>query len=254
MLNGLRFLFLALVMLFVASPTLADELLSIKAGYQMLEPEGSIAVSDHGFGSKLDVDQDLHLNDSEELLAEVALQLGDSRLTFSYLPIEFSGSGTIPFTGSYNGQAFNSGDHVSSRIKLDLYDAGYTYYLINMDDVPTRFQLGIELSVKIADLDVEFSDSITGLDESDSLLVPLPTLGIRSRVALGDLVGISLRAGYFEYDENSILDADIQLEFSPIPNAGIFVGYRFFDLDVDEQDLYVSLEISGPYAGLLVRF
>lgn len=252
--NSLRFLFLALVMLLVTSPALADEFLSIKAGYQMLEPEGSIAVSDNGFGSKLDVDKDLHLDDSEELLAEVALQLGDSRLTFSYLPIDFSGSGSIPFTGSYNGQVFNSGDHVTTGIKLDLYDVGYTYYLINMDDVPTRFQLGIEFSVKVADLEVEFTDSITGLDESDSLFVPLPTLGIRSRIALADLVGISLRAGYFEYDENSILDADIQLEFSPIPNAGLFIGYRFFDLEVDEQDLYVSLEISGPYAGLLVRF
>ncbi|OQY21214.1 MAG: hypothetical protein B6I37_09095 [Desulfobacteraceae bacterium 4572_35.2] len=254
MLNGLRFLVLASLLLVVTAPALADELLSIKAGYQMLEPEGSIAVSDHGFSSKLDVDQDLHLNDSEELLAEVALQLGDSRLTFSYLPIEFSGSGTIPFTGSYNGQVFNSGDHVSTGIKLDLYDAGYTYYLINMDDTPTRFQLGVELSVKVADFEVEFSDPSTGLYESDSLLVPLPTLGIRSRVALADLVGISLRAGYFEYDDNSIFDADIQLEYSPIANAGIFVGYRFFDLDVDEQDLYVSLEISGPYAGLMVRF
>lgn len=252
--NGLRFLFLAVLVLFVASPALSDELLSVKAGYQMLEPEGSIAVSDHGFGSKLDVDQDLHLDDSEELFGEVALQLGNSRLTFSYLPIEFSGSGTIPFSGSYNGQVFNIGDQVSSEIKLDLYDVGYTYYLINMDDVPTRFQLGIEFSVKLADLEVNFSDSVTGLNENDSLMVPLPTLGIRSRIALADLIGINLRAGYFQYDDNSILDADIQLEYSPLPSAGIFVGYRFFDIDVDEKDLYVSLEISGPYAGLMIRF
>lgn len=254
MLNGLRFLFFATILLSISSPTFGDELLSIKAGYQLLEPEGSIVVSDHGFGSRLDVDNDLHLDDSEELLAELGLQWGDSRLTFSYLPIEFSGSGRIPFSGSYAGQDFNTGDQISSSVKLDLYDVGYTYYLINIDDLPIRFQLGIELSLKVADLEVEFSDSTTQFSESDSLLVPLPTIGLRSRIALADLVGLSARAGYLEYDDNSILDADIQLDFSPVPNAGLFVGYRFFDLDVDDQDLYVSIEISGPYAGLIIRF
>jgi len=254
MINGLRFLFFAPLLLVIASPTFGDELLSIKAGYQLLEPEGSLSVSDHGFGSRLDVENDLYLDDSEELIAELGLQWGDSRLTFSYLPIEFSGAGRIPFSGSYDGHEFNSGDQVSSSVKLDLYDAGYTYYLINVDDLPIRFQLGIELSLKVADLEIEFSDATTQFSKGDSLLVPIPTIGLRSRVALADLVGLSARAGYLEYDDNSIIDADIQLDYSPIPNAGLFVGYRFFDLDVDDQDLYVSIEISGPYAGLIVRF
>lgn len=254
MLDGLRFLFFATLLFSMVSPVMGDELLSIKAGYQLLEPEGSLAVNNHGFGTKLDVDTDLNLGDSEDLLAELGLNLGDSRLTFSYLPIEFSGSGRIPMSGYYDGHEFSRGDHISSSVQLDLYDAGYTYYIINTDDLPIRFQLGIELSLKVADLEVEFTDASAPFSQSDSLLLPLPTLGLRSRVALADLVGVSARAGYLQYDDNHILDADIQLDYSPIPNAGLFVGYRFFDLDVDDKDVYVSIEISGPYAGLIVRF
>lgn len=254
MLKLSRHFFLVAVLLFVSAPVMADELISIKAGYQMLEPEGDIAGNDGGVGIKLDTEDDLDWDDSEDIVAELAFQWGNSRLSFSYLPIEFSGTNEITIEGSYNGQSFSIGDTVSSDVKLDLYDIGYTYYLLNMDDVPSRFQLGVEFAIKVADIEIAFSDSEAGIQESDSVVAPLPTLGVRSRVALGDFAGLAARVGYMEYDDNSFLDADIQLEFSPVPMAGVFVGYRFFDLEVDESDVYASLEFSGPYAGIMVRF
>ena len=247
------FFFVALLM-FVVSPAFADEMLSIKAGYQMLEPEGSIAGNSNGIGIKLDTDDDLGWDDSEDIMAELALQWGNSRLSFSYMPIEFSGTNPVTLSGTYNGQAFSIGDTVSSDVKFDLYEIGYTYYLLNMDDVPSRFQLGVEFAIKVADIEIGFVDSEAGIRESESVVAPLPTVGLRTRIALADLVGLSARAGYLEYDDNHFLDADVQLEYSPVPNAGIFIGYRFFDLEVDESDVYVSLEFSGPYAGVMVRF
>lgn len=254
MITMLRLFFTAALLALVISPVYADEMLSIKAGYQLLESDGSIAGNDNGIGVKLDTDDDLDWGDSENLLTELALQWGDSRLTFAYMPIEFSGTNYITINGSYNGQLFTAGDRVSSDVKLDLYDIGYTYYLLNMDDLPSRFQLGVEFAIKVADIEIAFSDSDAGIRESDSVVAPLPTIGVRTRVALGDLVGLSGRVGYLEYDDNQFWDVDVQLEYSPVPTAGIFVGYRFFDLDVDESDVCVSLEFSGPYAGIMVRF
>lgn len=251
--GSLCFIIITLLML-VVTPALADELLSIKAGYQMLEPDGSIAGNDNVIGVKLDTDDDLDWDDSEDLLAELALQWGNSRLSFSYMPIEFSGTNPVTVEGTYNGQSFSIGDTVASDVKLDLYDIGYTYYLLNMDDVPTRFQLGVEFAIKVADIEIAFDSNDAGIQESESVVAPLPTVGLRTRIALADLLGISARAGYLEYDGNNFLDADVQLEFSPLPLAGIFVGYRFFDLEVDESDIYVDLEFSGPYAGVMVRF
>jgi len=253
MLKVSRLLFFT-ALLMIAVPAFADEVVAIKAGYQLLTPDGSIAGNDNGSGAKLDAENDLNWDDSEDLLLDLALQWGDSRLSFTYMPIEFSGSNTLNFAGSYNGQNFNVGERVTSAATIDLYDIGYTYYLINMDDLPSRFQLGIELALKVADIDVKFADSVAESNSSDSIVAVLPTLGIRTRIALADLVGLSARVGYVEYNENHFLDADIQLEYSPVPNAGIFIGYRFYDLEVDEQDIYVSLELSGPYVGLMIRF
>ena len=57
-----------------------------------------------------------------------------------------------------------------------------------------------------------------------------------------------------EYDGNSFMDAEAQVEFSPLPFVGVYAGYRAFSLKVDESDLAVDVDFSGPFAGALVRF
>lgn len=241
------------------STACADELLSIKAGYQLLSPQGSIAGTVNGIGQKLDIERDLDLDDSGGFTGEVALQWGNSRLSFNYLPISFSGTGTLKVDGTFKGQSFSIDDTVKSDFEIALYDIGYTYYLLNFDDLPTRFQLGLELAVKIADAEVILKNlGATGdsliFDERESALVPIPTIGLRSRIALADFVGISGRIGYMEYDDNHFFDAEAQIEYSPFPMVGLYAGYRYFDLKIDESDLYVETDFSGPFGGLMVRF
>lgn len=247
-----------LFLLTLSSTSFADELLSIKAGYQLLSPEGSIAGTVNGVGQKVDVRRDLDLDDSGGLTGEVALQMGNSRLAFNYLPISFSGTGTLKVDGTFNGQAFSVNDQVKSELDIALYDIGYTYFLLNLDDLPSRLQLGLELAVKIADAEVMLRNlGTTGslvFEETETALVPIPTLGVRGRVALADFIGLVGRVGYMEYNDNQFLDAEAQVEFSPLPTLGLYAGYRYFDLKIDDSDLFVETEFSGPFGGLLVRF
>jgi hypothetical protein len=70
--------------------------------------------------------------------------------------------------------------------------------------------------------------------------VPIPTIGARGRIALADFIGMIGRIGYMEYDSNHFLDAEAQVEFSPLPAVGLYAGYRYFDLKIDESDLFVG--------------
>ena len=232
----------------------ADELVSAKVGYQLLSPSGQMAGTVDGVGQVLDVERDLNLDDSENLTAEVAFNWGNSRFSFGYLPIEFSGTGTLTVAGTFNGQPFSVSDRVRSELSVDLYDFAYTYYLINLDDVPTRFQLGLELAVKVADAEVSFTNQTASYTETESVTAPIPTIGVRSRIALADFLGLVGRVGYLEYDDNHFLDAEAQLEFSPLPAVGVYAGYRYFDLQINEDDLFVETDFSGPFAGVMVRF
>ena len=232
----------------------ADELLSVKAGYQILEPEGTIGGTINNIGGTVDIQNDLDFDDSEDFSGEVAISWGNSRLSLNYLPLDFSGTGTLSDTIVLNGTEFSASTEVKSNLSIDLYDIGYTYYLLNFDDLPTRFQFGLEVAVKVADADFSITESTTGQTESESVLAPIPTVGARARIALADYLGIVGRIGYMEYSGNHFLDAEAQVEFSPIPMLGIYAGYRYFDLTIDEDELYVDAKITGPFAGVMVRF
>lgn len=251
----MRFLIAALSMLalfaLTVAPVMADEMVSLKVGYLTLSPDGEFAVSNGFVGTKVDMEDDLGFDDSEEFMAEAAVQLGSFRLTAGYLPLKFSGSGNVADPITFGDQTFSG--RVDSDVDIDLYDLGLTWYLLNFDDLPVRLQLGPELSVKYIDADLNMESSSIG-KESESVSAPVPTIGLRGRVGLSDFLGLVGRVGYLEYDDNSFLDADAQLEFSPLPLVGIFAGYRYFDVEVDESDVFLDVTFDGPYGGAFIRF
>ena len=52
-----------------------------------------------------------------------------------------------------------------------------------------------------------------------------------------------------EYEGNYFLDAEAQVEFSPLPMFGLYAGIRYFDLKIDEDEIYVDTQMAGPFGG-----
>ncbi len=240
--------------IFPATSTLADEIFSLKVGYASLDTDGTFAADDGIIGTDIDFDNDLNFDDSEHVYVQAAFQLGAFRLSAEYLPLDFSGNNTITRDINFGGLTFPAGTNVASDVEMNVLDFAIAFHLLNLDDGPVRLQLGPELAVKVADIDMSFRDTATAVVESVSATVPVPTIGARGRVAFSDYAGVVGRIGYLEVSGNSFLDADIQLEFSPIPLLGIFAGYRYVDVEVDEADVRINSTFSGPYAGVLARF
>lgn len=240
-------------------PVAADEMVSVKAGYQLLHPDGNFAVSGGGMaGSPIDLQNDLGFDDSKNVTAEAALQFEDLRLAASYLPIKFSGQGTLNRTVSFNGKTYSGTAQTSSDVDIKLYDIGLSYYIVNFDDTPIRLQIAPEFSLKIFDASLVLSgrEDLTGtpLHEEESATAAIPTIGARARVGLADFISVVGRVGYLKYNNDSFLDADGKIEFSPIPLLGVYAGYRYFDVKANEKDIYVDARFSGPYAGVFFRF
>ena len=254
MVTSLRIGLAILFFLVFSSAASADETFSFRVGYQMLSPSGDLASEEDGFGTLIDLEDDLDLDDSENVTAELAISLGNFKLTAGYLPLSFEGDTSLSRSVLFGGKIFPAGTRVASDVDIDIIDIGLTWYLLNFDDTPIRFQLGIELAAKITDAEAELNDLTFGFSESISEDLPFPTVGARGKVAFGDFVGLNGRIGYLGYDDNRFLDADIQLEFSPIPLLGIYGGYRYLDIEIDESDFFLDAEFSGFYAGAFFRF
>jgi len=240
-------------------PALADEIVSLKVGYLMLSPEGDFAVDGNVLtGDPISLDNDLGFDDSENVIVEGALNLGPFRLAVGYLPLEFSGAGQISRQIQFGDTVFQANADTRSEVTLDIFDAGLTWHIINFDDLPTRIQLGPELAVKLVDTEATFTGTEVGsglsITETESVNAAIPTVGARARIGISDFIGLVGRLGYMEYDDNSFLDAEAQIEFSPIPLAGLYGGYRYFDLQVDDSGMFIDAQFSGPFAGAFVRF
>jgi len=229
---------------------IADEAVSVKAAYISLDPSGEIAANIAGVaGTRVDIDSVLGMDQSNSFTAEAAIQFGDLRLGAAYLPLNFEGVGTTPPI-TFNGQTFAG--TVNSKLDADIFDVSLTYFLFNMDDLPTRVQLGIEGAVKVTR--AETSLSTVGLTESASGIAPIPTIGVRARVGLADFAAVNGRVGYLGYAGNRFLDAEANVEFSPLPAVGAYAGYRHIDIKVDESDVFLDARFSGAFAGAFVRF
>lgn len=240
--------------LLAASAVLADETFSLKAGYASVEADGKFAGEDGGTGTRIDFEGDLDFDDSDNAIIEGALQLGRFRFSAGYVPLEFSGNGTLTNDVTFDGQTFSSGSTVQSDVEIEVFDLAAAFHVIDIDDGPTRLQLGPELSIKLSDVSMSVRDTSSGQRESVNATVPIPTIGARGRLTIGDYLGVVGRVGYLEVDENSFLDTDVQVEYSPLPLVGFFAGYRYVDVDLDESDAVLQATFSGPYAGVLMRF
>jgi len=254
MTNFVRVVVWVLLTALAAGPAFADEFFSAKIGYLSLKPSGEFAGEVNGIGTRIDMEDDLNFDDSQGITAEAALQWGDFRLSAGYLPIKFSGSGTLAQDVVFNGQTYSASTDVSSDVDVRLYEGALAWYLVNVDDLPVRLQFGPELGVKVADADLSLRETAGGTNESVSGVVPIPTVGLRGRIGFSDYLGVVGRVGYMAYQDNSFLDASGELEFSPLPLVGIYAGYRYFSLKIDESDVFVDVQFDGPYAGAFVRF
>ncbi|MBN1141409.1 MAG: hypothetical protein JXB25_06400 [Deltaproteobacteria bacterium] len=246
---------LALICLTSGTSSWAEKIaVSLKPGYLVLNPEGELAVHTQGMnGTKIDVEKDLNLDNSQQLMGEAALQMGSFRLSGSYLPIRFSGKGALTRSIVFKGRDYNVGDEVEGDMDIDLYDVALSWNVINRKKEFWRFEAGPELSLKIIDSEVSMRNDTLHFDENDTVTVPIPTIGVRAMVSPLPWCSLIGRLGYLEYDRNNMLDGDLQVELSPHRNIGVFFGYRYLSFDMDETGVFIDAALEGFYGGVSVR-
>jgi hypothetical protein len=66
---------MATLMLGMATYAHADETIAIKAGYMMLTPSGQFAATVNNTGTRINLEQDLNLDNSKQLTGEVGISL-----------------------------------------------------------------------------------------------------------------------------------------------------------------------------------
>lgn len=156
---------------------------------------------------------------------------------------------------------FSENTTSTSKLSAKNYDA-ILYY--NLLDNLAWTTLDLGLDVKMIDYKYDVAATTTplayeGYSKSGTLVVPLAYLRARVQIPATGL-GIEGIGSYITYSDVTVYDARIKadwtMEFVPVVQPGIEVGYRIQKVKYDKsgEEINADVDFSGMYAGLMLRF
>jgi outer membrane protein len=133
------------------------------------------------------------------------------------------------------------------------------YY--NILDNTAWITLDLGLDIKIIDASYTAAASAPFTGYSDSVTFAVPLLYVRTRVEIPSTnIGLEADVKYVTTGDSTVYDVrakvDYTLDFVPVIQPALEVGYRVQKIDIDESgvDAKLDIDFSGIYAGLMLRF
>jgi hypothetical protein len=228
----------------------------VRGWYWFPSISGDIRLDGNGLnGTKLDIEDDLGINDEYYPGGGVFIGVGNHHLSFSFYRADYDGNKTLTQDINFGGATFPAGDEISSSLKYDVYDATYQYDLLDLENVLAGFSLGLVGRVQVFDLEAEVKDTTINQSEQEDYTVPVPMVGLNLHVGiLADVLEARILATGTGYWDGYMVDALAELSFTLIPFVDIHAGYRTLYVDVDSNDLDLNYDTAGLYAGITVSF
>ncbi|MCW8894613.1 MAG: TIGR04219 family outer membrane beta-barrel protein [Sulfurimonas sp.] len=176
-------------------------------------------------------------------------------LRLEYVSLEDSGIATGEF------KDFDVTGSANMAYDMKQYDI-IPYY--NILDNTFWVTLDLGLDIKVIDLSYDVTPigaaTIAG-DVSGSETIAIPLLYVRARTEIPTTnIGLEADIKYVKAGDSTVYDVraklDYTLDFMPVIQPAIELGYRMQKIDIDESDAdaTVDLEFSGAYVGLMLRF
>jgi len=240
------------VMSFVL-PVSAFEL-GVRGYYWFPELSGDIRVDDAGIvGTELDFKDDLGIDDESYPVIEVFAGIGKHHFSLAFFNADYDGDTVLTKEIYFNGELFQVKERVVSSLEYDHYDVMYRYDLIDLENLLAGGSLGLVARLMVFDGFVSIASATVTAKED--FTVPIPMVGANFHVGiLKDILEARVLVTGIGYSGNTVFDGQAEISLTPFPFLDIHGGYRFFIIDVDEDDAALDYDNSGPYVALTVSF
>ena len=216
--------------------------------------DGTVKVDESGIiGTTIDFDKDLGIDDENYPSVEAFIGLGNHHLSLTYTDIDYSGKKMLTRDINFEGRTYSAGSLVSSSFEYSMIDLHYQYDLLDLENILAGFSLGGVIQVKYLDGDVSLKT--TGIDEQEDFTLPIPMVGLNLHLGiLADILEARVRGTAIGLSGNTIYELMADISFTPFPFMDIHGGYKTFVIDIDEDDVVLDYDMSGPYVALTVSF
>jgi hypothetical protein len=206
-------------------------------------------------GNTLNLKDTLGVKDETFPSFEMFMGFGRHHLNIAYTPIAYSGSASLTHDIIFDGQTFTASTRVNTDMKLKMYDLQYRYTLLDLENLAAGFSIDAIGQVKVIDGEARISAAANSSGSAGKFRAPMLMVGLGAHVGiLHDLLEARIRATGMAYSNSYLYEGQADISLTPFPFLDIHAGYKTIRLKIDQGDVYLNSEFSGPFVGLTVSF
>ncbi len=231
--------------------------IEIAGGSWYQSPNGHLAYDKSGSGTRLDIEDDLKYDDEFQLSGRLKLDmpLFIPNIYLMATPMNWDEKGQKDTNFNFGGVNFQGNVPFKSELKMNHIDLAL-FYGLPFVETGTAGLLNIDLglNVRTIDLKAEIKQDATGLDESQSYVLPIPMVYLGVQLKPLDWLAIEGEGRGLGYGGDHYYSLIGRLKIKPFGPFFIAGGYRYDDIDFDYQDVLVEANIGGPFAEVGFEF
>lgn len=198
-------------------------------------------------GTVVDLTDDLGLADKRTFDGRGAIQFKPGwKLRGSFTPIDYRGDVELDRSFDYGDTRYARFDRVVSTIKGNYYSADLEWDFLKG---PYGY-LGLIVGAKVFDVDANVLDVSINAREVDTVLAPIPMLGLSTRVYAGRLSFEGELAGMSAGSRGSAIEAEGSMRLHLSDRLAAMGGYRYLSLDGRDGRDQVKLKLGGWQFGV----
>jgi hypothetical protein len=215
---------------------------------------GSVKAVSADIGSGVNFKDDLGIKDEGIPEGRIIWYPGpNSWLRLSYLQVSYEGENRLERTIDFQGKHFTVGTDIESNADLKYATVGWAWQFINLADGKIKLGTLIEASLVNADYSIKRTDGL--IEAAHSYTVPLPAIGLSLNVApLKGMEGFLDLSGLPLGKYGHTFNVEGGLKVIPIKNVSVLCGYRYSDIDYENDPDFFKLRFSGPFIAATLKF
>ena len=206
---------------------------------------------DGTIGTEINLEDDLALQDRKTLPIfifrwNIKQRMG---LEVSYFALKRDGTVVLQKDIEFDGTLFPIGTTVDSTFDTTVFRVGYTHDVVQKE----KNTLSLVGGIHFTDFETSINDTLLGVEEEQTGLVPLPMLGLHYRYRFSDRWAMGIRAEFldltFEDYDGHIENFTWNARFKIRKQWSFLFGYTHYDLTVSEEGSGFHGEIAYRYKG-----
>jgi outer membrane protein len=220
--------------------------LAIGGWYQ--SPQGELSVDEISSDDLLDLENDLNYDHEFGFLGrlKIDMPLFLPNIYVMATQMKWDETGQKSIDVKFGDFIVVGNQEFDSELKLSHLDVAL-FYGISPLKKATSGVLNIDLGVniKIVDFKAEIDQGATGIKESESFILPIPTVYVGVQIKPWDKIAFEFEGRGITFSGDTYIGLIGRLKVNPIGPVFIAGGYRYEAVDFDEHGVKVDVDFSA---------